>query len=371
MQRAPRVPQAFGRSPRVTSKVLLAYARARRRLATSHPGGAGARSGRRRRCSSIACSVDRRSSRRRVRMPARAAPSPGVTTDDVRAALPVVSLLRPDEVGRDGLGLHAHVRDLRAFARRGVGRARARPTRSRSRSRCCSPTPGSAIAVLIPITCPLTSTSGPPEFPGLIAASVWMASTSVSVPMIAHRAAETGDDAGRHGRAPRDPERVADRDDRVADLRASRSRRAATVGSPSIDLDDREVLRAVFADHPAAVRSRRRSTSRRASRPPTSVSAFATCALVTIIPSDATMKPVPVPDWLSIASGFAVTSMRTTAGSTLARIERMSPGLAERGRRPTRPVPESPGSSTTWSWSHGRRPPRPHRPRSHRRRARR
>ena len=44
--------------------------------------------------------------------------------------------------------------------------------------------PGSAIAVLMPMTRPRTSTSGPPEFPGLIAASVWIASMSVSVALM-------------------------------------------------------------------------------------------------------------------------------------------------------------------------------------------
>ena len=58
----------------------------------------------------------------------------------------------------------------------------------------------------------------------------------------------------------------------------------------------------------------------------TAVSASATCALVTMTPLGSMMKPVPVPDWLLIASGCAVTSIRTTAGSTFARIERMSPG---------------------------------------------
>ena len=36
------------------------------------------------------------------------------------------------------------------------------------------------IAVLMPITAPVESTSGPPELPGLIAASVWMASITAS-----------------------------------------------------------------------------------------------------------------------------------------------------------------------------------------------
>ena len=36
------------------------------------------------------------------------------------------------------------------------------------------PCPVATIAVLIPITSPLRFTSGPPELPGLIDASVWM-----------------------------------------------------------------------------------------------------------------------------------------------------------------------------------------------------
>ena len=37
-----------------------------------------------------------------------------------------------------------------------------------------------AIAVLMPTTSPAPSTSAPPELPGLIAASVWMASMTVA-----------------------------------------------------------------------------------------------------------------------------------------------------------------------------------------------
>src|ERR1700733_1989788 len=39
--------------------------------------------------------------------------------------------------------------------------------------------PSVAIAELTPISCPLMSTNAPPELPGLIAASVWMASSTV------------------------------------------------------------------------------------------------------------------------------------------------------------------------------------------------
>lgn len=40
----------------------------------------------------------------------------------------------------------------------------------------CNPTPSDKPAVFIPITCSLIFNNGPPEFPGLIGASVWMAS---------------------------------------------------------------------------------------------------------------------------------------------------------------------------------------------------
>ncbi len=38
------------------------------------------------------------------------------------------------------------------------------------------------MAVLMPIRCPLTSTSAPPELPGLMAASVWMKFSKVLMP---------------------------------------------------------------------------------------------------------------------------------------------------------------------------------------------
>jgi hypothetical protein len=36
------------------------------------------------------------------------------------------------------------------------------------------PWPAATIAVLMPMTCPLRLTRGPPELPGLMEASVWM-----------------------------------------------------------------------------------------------------------------------------------------------------------------------------------------------------
>jgi len=58
------------------------------------------------------------------------------------------------------------------------------------------PCASSMMAVLIPITAPLILTSGPPEFPGLIAASVWIRSW---------RAAPPGSSIDRRPRSPRRP----------------------------------------------------------------------------------------------------------------------------------------------------------------------
>ena len=149
-----------------------------------------------------------------------------------------------------------------------------------------------------------------------------------------HGAAEPGDDARRDGRAPGDAERVADRDDRVADLRATSESPSCTVGrSGAVDLDDREILGAVLADdasaHGVAVAQRHDELR----RPRSSVSAFATCALVTMMPSDATMKPVPVPDWLSIASGLRGHVDANDRGLDLGEDRADVAGLGQRGRR--------------------------------------
>ena len=58
-----------------------------------------------------------------------------------------------------------------------------------------------AIAELTPITRPAASTSGPPELPGLIAASVWIALMNASVALLAagrDRPVQRADDPGGH-----------------------------------------------------------------------------------------------------------------------------------------------------------------------------
>ena len=56
--------------------------------------------------------------------------------------------------------------------------------------------PSEAIAELMPTTRPARSTSGPPELPGLIAASVWMASMTAAgclrLPLLAAAVAVAG-----------------------------------------------------------------------------------------------------------------------------------------------------------------------------------
>ena len=99
------------------------------------------------------------------------------------------------------------------------------------------------------MTSPLKSTSGPPELPGLIAASVWMSSRSGAALLLRERAVQPADDALRH--RPVEPERVADGDDRLADAYlvgvAERGRRKRDVRR-EVGLDDRQVARRVGPD---------------------------------------------------------------------------------------------------------------------------
>ena len=84
-------------------------------------------------------------------------------------------------------------------------------------------------AVLMPMTRPFASSSGPPLLPGLIAASVWSRPVSVSGRPVASSwtvivRPVAGQDALGHGLGER-AERAADGDDRLADLEWSPSRR--------------------------------------------------------------------------------------------------------------------------------------------------
>ena len=75
---------------------------------------------------------------------------------------------------------------------------------------------GLASPVTIPITWPSRFRSGPPELPGLTAASNWTSPVSCWLdPRHAEGAIETGDDPGAHRAV--EPERVADDERFVAD----------------------------------------------------------------------------------------------------------------------------------------------------------
>ena len=152
------------------------------------------------------------------------------------------------------------------------------------------PEPPVSICELIPMTRPVASSSGPPELPGLIAASVCR-TLSIAKPFgRLDLALQRRDDAG--GERAFQAERVADRDRRVADLdglgvaeraagggRARRCRRAARRGRssgslPTISRVDRLLVGELDGD--LASRPRRRG------------------ALVRIVPSPSITKPEPV-----------------------------------------------------------------------------
>ncbi len=103
----------------------------------------------------------------------------------------------------------------------------------------------------MPTTSPRMFTSGPPELPGLIAASVWIAGYVVLVP-VPPSPTDTGtvqraDDAAGHGRL--EAERRADGDDVLADVELAglADRRGGQAGHV-LGLDHREVGHRVGAD---------------------------------------------------------------------------------------------------------------------------
>ena len=77
-------------------------------------------------------------------------------------------------------------------------------------------------AVLMPITSPSVVTSGPPELPGLSAASVWTISSMIAAGSRSKRSAERADDARGHGVLK--AVRVADGDRDLTDANATASR---------------------------------------------------------------------------------------------------------------------------------------------------
>ena len=108
--------------------------------------------------------------------------------------------------------------------------------------------PPVAICELMPITRPLESSSGPPELPGLIDASVWITSEIWKPSGRGDLALQAGDDAGRDRAAV--AERVPDRDDRIAHLDlggVAERQHLEVLDLGGIDLERREVRRRVDA----------------------------------------------------------------------------------------------------------------------------
>ena len=101
------------------------------------------------------------------------------------------------------------------------------------------PCAGRIIAVLTPMTRPRASTSGPPELPGLSAASVWMTLSIRRPGLRAQRAAERADDA--RGDRALEAVRVADRDGELADAQRRESPNVDRRSSAASIADDGEV----------------------------------------------------------------------------------------------------------------------------------
>ena len=100
-------------------------------------------------------------------------------------------------------------------------------------------------AVLMPMTRPFASSSGPPLLPGLIAASVWSRLVRVSGRPVASSwtvivRPVAGQDALGHGLGE-GPERAADGDDRGTDRGGRRVADDRRLQATGIDLDQREV----------------------------------------------------------------------------------------------------------------------------------
>ena len=111
--------------------------------------------------------------------------------------------------------------------------------------------PPVAIMLLMPITSAREFSSGPPELPGLMAASVWMAS-SISAPCWGADGTHRADDAARHGAA--EPKRIADGIHILADDQALGIAQRGGHQARSLDLDDRKIVGAVASNHRRLVR---------------------------------------------------------------------------------------------------------------------
>ena len=106
--------------------------------------------------------------------------------------------------------------------------------------------PPVAICALTPITWPSSSSSGPPELPGLSAASVWIAPPSSEPSGACSVRSRRRHDAG--GQRVVEAVGVADRVGVVADLDLVRVAERERLQAVGVDLEQREVVRRVGAD---------------------------------------------------------------------------------------------------------------------------
>src|SRR4051812_41233116 len=163
----------------------------------------------------------------------------------------------------------------------------------------------------MPMTCPAMFTSGPPELPGLMAASVWMASMTV--------ACEPSSPPARVGRCSEDtmPEvTVPDSSNgdpmatTLCPTRRSSDRPRSTVGRPSLS-SARTTATSDVGSRPTMVARAVLPSWNTATIWPLSAAPSTTWLLVTISPSELMMKPEPSP-----AEDWPLTCNCTTLGST-------------------------------------------------------
>jgi len=104
-------------------------------------------------------------------------------------------------------------------------------------------------AVLMPTTSPCDETSGPPELPGLSAASVWMTSSISRPERDRNDRPKSGDDARCHGRF--EAERIADGDDQLtAPEQLGIAQRRRRQRHRRVDPYERQIGIGVVADDP-------------------------------------------------------------------------------------------------------------------------
>lgn len=112
--------------------------------------------------------------------------------------------------------------------------------------------PPVSICELIPITLPAASSSGPPELPGLIGASVWITLSMLKPSGGLDLTLERGDDPA--GQRAVEPERVADREGGIPDLDGSgipELGRADGRHATHVDSQHCEVVAGIRTDHPS------------------------------------------------------------------------------------------------------------------------